>query len=144
MCDAWSRNLSTDFTLDNCLFESLKLNKNSDPDKYRSSGYGIRLDARSRFLWADVSWGKNFITFRVDNGSSLHVDNKKIYPMQRLGNVKIIAEVKYPINFTELQICYLLFVNESIHLLIVSIQNKCAVTKPYPLFRYYFKRFYNK
>ena len=50
MCDAWSRDLSTDFTLDNCLFESLKLNKDSDPDKYQSSGYGIRLDARSRFL----------------------------------------------------------------------------------------------
>ena len=50
MCGAWSRDLSTDFTQGNCLLETVKLSKNSDPDKYGSSGYGIRLDARSRFL----------------------------------------------------------------------------------------------
>ena len=33
----WLRNLNTDFTLDNCLFGSVKLNKNADPDKYKYS-----------------------------------------------------------------------------------------------------------
>ena len=37
------RNLNTDFTLDNCLFGSVKLNKNADLDKYKYTGYGIGL-----------------------------------------------------------------------------------------------------
>ena len=42
----WLRNLNTDFTLNNCLFGSLELTNNADPDKYKYSGYGIRLDSR--------------------------------------------------------------------------------------------------
>ena len=34
----WLRNLSTDFTLNDCLFGSVKLTKNADPDKYKYSG----------------------------------------------------------------------------------------------------------
>ena len=30
--DQWSRDLNTDFTLGNCLFGSVKLTKNADPD----------------------------------------------------------------------------------------------------------------
>ena len=33
----WLRNLNTDFTLNNCLFGSVKLNKNADPDNYKYS-----------------------------------------------------------------------------------------------------------
>ena len=33
----WLKNLNTDFTLNNCLFGSVKLNKNADPDKYKYS-----------------------------------------------------------------------------------------------------------
>ena len=32
------RNLNTDFALGNCLFESVKLTKNADLDKYKYSG----------------------------------------------------------------------------------------------------------
>ena len=42
--DAWSRDLDTDFTLTDCLFESVKLTKNADPDKDKYSDYGIRFD----------------------------------------------------------------------------------------------------
>ena len=35
----WLRNLNTDFTLNNCLFGSVRLTKNADPDKYKYSGY---------------------------------------------------------------------------------------------------------
>ena len=38
---AWLRNLDTYFPLDNCLFGSVKLTKNSDPDKYMYSSYAI-------------------------------------------------------------------------------------------------------
>ena len=33
----WLKYLNTDFTLNNCLFVSVKLNKNADPDKYKYS-----------------------------------------------------------------------------------------------------------
>ena len=32
------RNLNTDFTLESCLFESVKLTENADPEKYKYSG----------------------------------------------------------------------------------------------------------
>ena len=35
------RDLNTDFTLNNCLFGSVKLTKNAEPDKLGYSGYGI-------------------------------------------------------------------------------------------------------
>ena len=33
----WLKYLNTDFTLNNCLFGSVKLTKNADPDKYKYS-----------------------------------------------------------------------------------------------------------
>ena len=47
-----------DFTLKNCLFRSVKLTKNADPDKYKYSGYGIRFDSRSELSFADKSMWK--------------------------------------------------------------------------------------
>ena len=49
----WLKNLSTDFTLTNCLFGSVRLNKNADPGKYKYSGYGIGFNSRSEFLFTD-------------------------------------------------------------------------------------------
>ena len=54
----WLRNLNTDFTLKNCLFRSVNLTKNADPDKYKYSGYGIRFDSRSELSFADKSMWK--------------------------------------------------------------------------------------
>ena len=34
---------NTDFTLKDCLFGTVKITKNADPDKYSYSGYGIEL-----------------------------------------------------------------------------------------------------
>ena len=38
-------------TLENCLFESVKLTKNADIDKYGHSGYGIGFDRNIFFSW---------------------------------------------------------------------------------------------
>ena len=54
----WLRNLITDFTLINCLFESVKLTKNNDPDKYKYSIHGIGFDSRSEFSFTDGCMGK--------------------------------------------------------------------------------------
>ena len=40
------RNLSTDWTLNICLFGSSKLTKNDVINKYKGSGHGIGLDSR--------------------------------------------------------------------------------------------------
>ena len=44
-----SRDLSTDFTLDDCLIRAVRLYKNTDPDKYGYVGYDIGFDAHSQF-----------------------------------------------------------------------------------------------
>ena len=49
------KNLNTDFTLGNCLFGSVKLTKNADPDKFKYTAYGIGFDFRSGFLFTDGS-----------------------------------------------------------------------------------------
>ena len=75
------RDLNKGFTWDNCLFWSVNLTKNADPDKNTYSGQGIGFDTRSQLSLPGGSFGKNGIIFRVDNSSSVHVDNnKKEYP----------------------------------------------------------------
>ena len=53
---------------------------NTDPGKYKYSGYGIGFNSHSQFSWTDGSVGNNVIIFGVDNSSPMHVDgrNKKI------------------------------------------------------------------
>ena len=75
--DTWSKDLSTDFTLTNCLFGSVKLTKNANSDKYKYSGYEIRFNSRSLSSLANFDWVKNGIIFGVDMSSSVHIDNKK-------------------------------------------------------------------
>ena len=74
--DVWSRDVNTDFTLNNCLFGSAKLTENAEPDKYVYSGYSIGFDSLPEFLLTDVSLGKNVIIFVFDMRSSMHIDNK--------------------------------------------------------------------
>ena len=102
------RNLTTDFTLVNCLFGSVKLNMNADLDKSKYNGYDIGFDSRSEFLFTDGSYGKNDIIFRADMSLSVNVNNKGndilIFgegPTQGLDDTTLIAEVKYPTNFTQ-------------------------------------------
>ena len=57
------RYLNTDFTLNNHLLGSVKLNKNADPGKYKYSSYGIGFDSRSEFSFTDGSMRKNVTNF---------------------------------------------------------------------------------
>ena len=49
---------------------------NTDPDKYKYSGYGRGFDSRSEFSFTDWRMGKNVIIFGYDISSSGHIDNK--------------------------------------------------------------------
>ena len=44
----WLRDLSTEFTLGDCLFGGVKLTKFAHSDKYEYSDYGIKFGARSK------------------------------------------------------------------------------------------------
>ena len=59
-------------TLENCLFGSVKLTKNSDIDKYRYSRCDIGFDREN-----GNEVGKNVIIFGVDMSSSSKMDNRK-------------------------------------------------------------------
>ena len=74
--DAWLKDLNTDFTLDHCLFGTVKLTKNADPDKYKCSGYDIGFDSHLEFSWTGGSVGKFLFFFGVDNNSSMHINGR--------------------------------------------------------------------
>ena len=46
------------FPLDDCLFGSVKLTNNADPDKYKYSDYGIWIDSCLEFLYTNRSMRK--------------------------------------------------------------------------------------
>ena len=108
------RNLNTDFTLNNCLFGSVKLTKNDDPTKYKYSSYGIGFGFRLRFSFTDGSMGRNVIIFGADISSSVHIDNKSKDtlilgegPTQGLDDTILTAEAVHPIKIytTKKKIC---------------------------------------
>ena len=93
--------------IENCLFGSVKLTKNSDIDKYKYSGYGIGFDRRDKFSFGD-GFGQNVIIFGADMSSSIHANNKTKNILvlgkgftQGLDNTTICAEKIYSINFTK-------------------------------------------
>ena len=69
--------ITSDPTLENCLFGAVTLTKNVNIDKYGYSGYGIGFDGRSSFLFPGGGFDQNVIIFGVDMSSSAHIDNKK-------------------------------------------------------------------
>ena len=73
MLHPWLRIWNTDFRLNNCLFGSVKLTKNTDPHNNKYSDYGIGFDSNS---FTDGDMGKNVIMFEADMSSSMHIDDK--------------------------------------------------------------------
>ena len=73
--DTRKNNLNINFTPGNCLFVAVKLNKNSDPNKYGYNGYGIVFASRLDFLIND-EFAKDVIIFGV-HSSSAHTNNRE-------------------------------------------------------------------
>ena len=127
--DTWSSNLNTDFTLKECLFGAVKLNKNADTNKHKYTNYGIGFDSCSYFSLPGRSMGKNVIIFGVDMSSTLHIDNKEKDILllgdgltQGLDGTTFTAEAKYSINLTKSnrKFCLSLYYNESNSFLFVN------------------------
>ena len=76
----WPFHVVQDFTSRNSLLRTVKLTKNSDPDKYKYSGYRIGFDVGGRFSLSDSSgFCKNAIKFDADMSLYVHTKNKKKY-----------------------------------------------------------------
>ena len=54
------KNLSADFTLKDCLFETAKLTKNADSNQYSYSGNCTWFDSCSHLLVSNFDFGENF------------------------------------------------------------------------------------
>ena len=67
---------SFDPTLENCLFGSVKLTKNTDIKKCKDSGYGIGFDSKGTFMFPNGEFACNVKIFGADISFSVHVDNK--------------------------------------------------------------------
>ena len=99
--------ITSDLTLENCLFGAVTLTKNVNIDRYGYSGYGIGFDRKGIFSFSDGGYGQNVLILEVDMSFSTHIDNKKndilvlgIGPTQGLEHT-LTAEKMYSINFTE-------------------------------------------
>ena len=146
--DTWSRDLSTDFTLKDCLFGSVKLTKTADPDKYKYSSYSIGFNSCLFSSLPDNTMGRNVIIFGADMNSSVHIDNKRkdIFnlgegPTQGFDDTTVTTEAKYSINFTQWnrKFCLSLHFNGSNSFLCVNatktyqFKAKDSEIKKYPL-----------
>lgn len=75
-----TKDLSTAFTLGDCLFSAAMLTKSSDKDNYGYSGSGIGFGERSLISLSNGKFSKNAIIFGVGNSSSMHANNRKKIP----------------------------------------------------------------
>ena len=107
--NTWSQDLNAEFMLKDCLFGTVKITKNANPNKYSYSGYGIGVDSLSLFSISIFSfdWGKNAIIFGADMTSSVHANkrNKDILNLGKgktkgLDNTSLTTEAEYFINFS--------------------------------------------
>ena len=99
---------SFDPTLENGLFGSVKLTKNTDIKKCKYSGYDIGFDSKGTFMFSNSQFACNVIIFGADMSSSVHVDNKikdililGEDPNQGVDGTTLTAEKKYSIKFTK-------------------------------------------
>ena len=99
--------ITSDPTLENCLFGAVTLTKNINIDRYGYSDYGIGFDRKGSFSFSGGGYGQNVLIFGVGMSFSAHIDNKKkdilalgLGPTQGLEHT-LTAEKMYSINFTE-------------------------------------------
>ena len=72
----WSKCLLDNFTLKNCLFGVINIERNSNKSKLLYSGYRVAFDQKGCWSFGNGLL-RNVVIFRVDNNSSSHSDNRK-------------------------------------------------------------------
>ena len=100
-----SPRITSNITLENCLFGAVKVTKILKINTY--SGYGTAFDSGGSFSHPSGGYGKNVIIFGADLSSSAHPNNRannisvlgKDF-IQRVNGTKTYAEKMYSTNFT--------------------------------------------
>ena len=69
-----SSSITSDITLENCLFGTVKITKTLKINTY--SRYGIAFDSKGSFSHPSGGYGKNVIIFGADLSSSIHANNR--------------------------------------------------------------------
>ena len=72
----WPRNPTNNFKFKNCLFGATSIAKNSDEEKYVSSGYRITFDSASSWCFGN-DFARHVVIFFVDKNSSSLSENLK-------------------------------------------------------------------
>ena len=108
LIDPISSSRNTDYTVQNALFDGVKITKNAtDTSKHKYGGYGICFDEGGTFNKGNVNNDRNVIIFGVHESSLVHATNKtnNIYVMgdlfvQDINDATLYAEKVYSQNFT--------------------------------------------
>ena len=120
--DPISSTRNTDYTIQNALFDAMKITKNADYSKNNYTGYGLCFDEGGEFghtvkqgNFNRTTDARNVIIFGVDMSSSVHATNRanNIYVMgkefiQGINDTTIYAEKLFHNNFTELGVKFVL------------------------------------
>ena len=120
--DPISSTRNADYTIQNALFGSMKITKNTDSSKNKYIGYGLCFDEGDEFghtvrqgNFDCTTNSKNVIIFGVDMSSSIHATNRanNIYVMgkdfiQGINDTTIYAERLFHNNFTEFGVKFVL------------------------------------
>ena len=100
--------ITSDPTLENCLFGAVTLSKNFNIDRYGYSVCGIGFDRKGSFSFSNGGYGQNVLIFGVDMSFSVHIDNNNKKDILVLGwdptqglEHTLTAEKMYSINFIE-------------------------------------------
>ena len=66
------------------MFGAVRLTKNADIDNYWCSSFRIGFDRRSSISFPSGRFGQNVMIFGVDMSSSVHVDNKTFWFLEKV------------------------------------------------------------
>ena len=108
LVDPISNARNTDYTVQNALFDGVKITKNAtDTSKHKYEGYGICFDEGGMFSMGNINNGRNVLIFGVHENSVIHPNNKanNIFIMcggfvQGINDMTLYTEKTYSQNFT--------------------------------------------
>ena len=124
--------INTDFALKDCLFGSVKIAKDKDPDNYAYSGFVIGFDSKSPFNHSDGTDAHNVIIFCADSCQSVHYGNKLAKDVlilgkdfiQKIDKETVYADDTFPTNFTVTKFCLSLHFDGLISRLFVNVKQQ--------------------
>ena len=100
--------INTDFSLKHCLFGSVRITKDNDPDNYVYNVFGIGFDCTGTFSHSDGADAHNVIIFGADSSQSVQSTNKLAENVLVLGkdliqkvNKQTYPDHTFPTNLTK-------------------------------------------